>query len=97
MDVDVEDGRVREARDGREEIELNFESWIEGVLFPFPFPFELKIEPWEKEGRGGLTVTGPPSFFSVLEFSAFLAFLLVFVFVFVFEEDVMLNIEEALR
>jgi hypothetical protein len=93
--LDVEDGRVREAREGREEMELNFESWIEGMLFPFPFV--VKIEPWEKEGRGGLTVTGP-SFFNVFAFVPSSAFL---VLVLVFEEEdverVMLNIEEALR
>ena len=86
--------RAREAREGREEMELNFESWIEDVLFPFPFV--VKIEPWEKEGRGGLTVTGP-SFFSVFAVSAFLAFVLVLVFEEEDVERVMLNIEEALR
>jgi hypothetical protein len=92
--VDVDDGRAREAREGREEMELNFESWIEDVLFPFPFV--VKIEPWEKEGRGGLTVTGP-SFFNVFTFVLSSAFL---VLVLVFEEEVervILSNEEALR
>ena len=80
--VDVEDWRSRDARDGREEIEENFESWIENMDLSFPFPFGVKIEPREKEGRGGLTVTAP-SFFSLFEFtlgSAFLAFVLMLVF-----------------
>jgi hypothetical protein len=91
---DVEDGRVREMREGREDMELNFESWIEWM--DFPFPFVVKIEPWEKEGRGGLTVTGP-SFFIVFAFVLRSDFS---VLAFIFEEDVervMLNIEEALR
>jgi len=90
-------GRLREAREGREEIELNFESWIEGMLFPFPLlVFDRKIEFREKEGRGGLTVTGP-SFFSVFAFVPSSAFL---VLVLLFEEEdverVVLIIEEGL-
>jgi hypothetical protein len=99
--LDVDDGRVREAREGREEMELNFESWIEEMRFPFPFPLlvsDRKIESHEKEGRGGLTVTGP-SFFSVFAFVLSSAFL-VLALLFEEEEDaerVVLIIEDGLR